>query len=250
MMESPTAPRPPSALEQDCLCIELIRRHLATDTVGFQIFLYQELTSTNAVLRRLAEAGVREGTVVLAETQTAGRGRLGKSWFSPPGVNLYVSVLFRPPIPRTAVPVFSFITSLALSDAIGAEGVAAAIRWPNDVLIEGKKVAGTLVSYATAGDLAEYVILGAGVNLNVDEATLAAALGPAGLAATSLRAAAGRPIDRNVFAAAFLNFLEKWWDAYRVSGPPAVLRAWREREILAGCSLGIPSGAGPSPARS
>lgn len=243
----PAAACCPTPRPSDCLCIELIRRHLATETVAYQMYLYQEVTSTNAVLRRLAEAGTREGTVVLAEAQTAGRGRLGKSWFSPPGVNLYVSVLFRPPIPPAEVPVFSLIASLALTDAIWAEGAPATITWPNDVLIEGRKVGGTLATYATGGDLVEYVILGAGVNLNVDEATLAAGLGPGAPGATSLRAVAGRPIDRNAFTAAFLNFLEKWWGICRKSGPDAVLAAWRERDslrdvrrrhVLAGQSVG------------
>jgi BirA family biotin operon repressor/biotin-[acetyl-CoA-carboxylase] ligase len=216
------------------LCIELIRRHLETQVVGFQIDLYQDVDSTNAVLRRRAEAGAREGTVVLAEAQHAGKGRRGTSWFSPPGLNLYASVLFRPPIGPSGVPVFSFITSLALSDAIRAEGVPATIKWPNDILIEGRKVAGSFGAFATVGDLVDYVILGTGVNLNVEPSLLEQGLGAAAPGAISVREAAGRPIDRNDFAAAYLNLLEKWLDTYRVSGPPAVLHAWRERDVLAG----------------
>lgn len=216
----------------DSLCIEVIRRQLETEVVGFQIELYQDVDSTNAALRRLAEAGAREGTVV--EAQHAGRGRRGTPWFSPPGLNLYASVLFRPPIGPNAVPVFSFITSLVLSDAIRAEGVPAAIKWPNDILIEGRKVAGSFGAFATVGDLVDYVILGAGVNLNVERPALQQGLGAAAPGAISVREAAGRPIDRNGFAAAYLNLLEKWFDVYRVSGPTAVLQAWRERDVLAG----------------
>jgi BirA family biotin operon repressor/biotin-[acetyl-CoA-carboxylase] ligase len=218
----------------DCLCIELIRRRLETEVVGFQLLLYQEVDSTSAVLRRLAEAGAREGTVVLAETQHAGRGRLGRPWFSPPRVNLYASVLFRPSIRPSAVPIFSAITSLALCDAIWAEGVPAGIKWPNDVLVEGRKVAGSFVSFATAGDLVDYVILGTGVNLNVDRLALEGGLGPVAAGATSVREAAARPIDRNAFTATYLNTLEKWLDLYRGSGPTHLLQAWRERDLLAG----------------
>jgi len=218
----------------DSLCIELIRRQLETEVVGFQMDLYQEVDSTNAALRRLAEAGAREGTAVLAEAQHAGRGRRGTPWFSPPGLNLYASVLFRPPIGPSAVPVFSFITSLALSDAIRAEGVPAAIKWPNDILIEGRKVAGSFGAVATVGDLVDYVILGTGANLNVERPALQQGLAAAAAGAISVREAAGRPIDRNGFAAAYLNLLEKWFDVYRVSGAPAVLQAWRERDVLAG----------------
>jgi len=218
----------------DSLCIELIRRQLETEVVGLRIDLYHDVDSTNAALRRLAEAGAREGTVVLAETQHAARGRRGTPWFSPPGLNLYASVLFRPSIGPNAVPVFSFITSLALSDTIWAEGVPAAIKWPNDILIEGRKVAGSFGAFATTGDRVDYVILGTGVNLNVERPALEQGLGRAAGEAIALREAAARPIDRNGFAAAYLNFLEKWFDVYRVSGLTGVLQAWRERDILAG----------------
>ncbi|MBI2217727.1 MAG: biotin--[acetyl-CoA-carboxylase] ligase [Candidatus Rokubacteria bacterium] len=218
---------------EERLAIQQIRRTLATERVGFQTYLFGEVGSTNTVLRRLADTGAPDGTVVLAETQTMGRGRLGKPWFSPPGLNLYASVLFRPASPPSAVPVFSFISSLALTDAIWAEGLPAGIKWPNDVLVDRRKVAGTLAAYASAGDVVEYVILGIGVNLNVDHPTLASALGPAAAAATSLREAAGRRIDRNAFTAAFLNLLEKWDNEYRTHGSDAVLEAWRERDALA-----------------
>lgn len=217
------------------LFIDEIRRTLVTDRVGFQTYLFGEVGSTNTVLRRLAETGAADGTVVLAEAQTVGRGRLGKPWFSPPGLNLYASVVLRPAIAPSAVPVFSMIASLALTDSMWAECAPAGVKWPNDVLIERRKVAGTLVGYAMAGDRVEYVILGVGVNLNADRATLKTGLGAAAAAgATSLREVLGRPIDRNAFAGAFLNFLEKWDDEYRTHGPLPVLQAWRERDALVG----------------
>ncbi len=219
---------------QDALSIELIRRQLSAQAVGRQIYLFGEVTSTNEVLRNLAKAGAREGTVVLAEGQTAGRGRLGKSWFSPFGVNLYASVLFRPAIGPTEAPVFSFIASLALADAIRALGLPAAIKWPNDVLVERKKVAGVLAEVATSDDRLNYVILGVGVNLNVEHKALVAALGEAGRAAGSLRDVAGKAIDRNAFAASFLSFLDEWLLVYRDRGGAALLSAWRDRDILTG----------------
>src|SRR5262245_3755562 len=170
----------------DCLSVELIRRHLETETIGTQMLLFWQVASTNQTLRQLAEAGAREGTVVLAETQAAGRGRLGKTWFSPAGVNLYASVLFRPRLPAREAGVFSLISSLALSEAIWTEEAAAGIKWPNDIVVDGRKVAGTLVTCASAGDLVDYVILGVGVNLNVDSHALAEALGEEAVLATSL----------------------------------------------------------------
>ncbi|MBI4591542.1 MAG: biotin--[acetyl-CoA-carboxylase] ligase [Candidatus Rokubacteria bacterium] len=219
---------------QDSLSIELIRRQLSARTVGRQIYLFGEVSSTNAVLRQLAKAGAREGTLVLAESQTAGRGRQGKSWFSPYGVNFYASVLLRPAIGPKEAPVFSFVASLAVADAIRTFGLPAAIKWPNDILVERKKVGGVLAELAVSGDRLDYVILGVGVNLNVEHKALLAALGEAGHAAASLRDLAGRDIDRNAFTASFLNFLDEWLQVFRAQGAEALLRAWRDRDILTG----------------
>lgn len=229
----PMAGEPP-LVGHDQLSIDQVRRHLATERLGFQTYLFWEVASTNATLRQLAEAGGTAGTVVLAEMQSAGRGRLGKPWFSPPGVNVHASVLFRPPIPPSAVPTFSFVASLALTEAVWAEGLAAAIKWPNDLMVAGRKAGGTLVSYALAGDVLEYVVLGVGVNVNVDREALDRALGAESPLATSLREQRGRPVDRNRFVATFLNLLEPWADRYLRLGSAAVLEAWRERDALAG----------------
>ncbi|OGL20091.1 MAG: biotin--[acetyl-CoA-carboxylase] ligase [Candidatus Rokubacteria bacterium RIFCSPLOWO2_12_FULL_69_21] len=225
---------PEVSILQDALSIELIRRQLSAKTVARQIYLFGEVPSTNDALRHLAKAGAREGTTVLAESQTAGRGRLGKSWFSPFGVNLYASVLFRPAIGPKDAPVFSFIAGLAVADAVRSVGVPAAIKWPNDILVNRKKVAGVLAELATSGDRLDYLILGVGVNLNVESRALHEALGDAGRAAASLRELAGRDIDRNAFAASFLTFLDEWFHVYRDRHAEALLEAWRDRDILTG----------------
>src|SRR2546428_13982593 len=108
--------------------IQIIQKHLTTLEAGSDIRLFKQVTSTNDALRDMAKAGAPEGTVVIADEQTAGHGRLGKPWFSPPGVNFYASVLFRPSIPPRDVAGFSFVASLALSDAIKAEGLDATIK--------------------------------------------------------------------------------------------------------------------------
>jgi BirA family biotin operon repressor/biotin-[acetyl-CoA-carboxylase] ligase len=228
---SPTTLATPTETSQESLSIEVIRRLLDNEVVGLHMYLFGEVASTNAVLRRVAEAGAREGTVVLAEEQRHGRGRLGQAWFSPPGVNLYASVLFRPDLAPEAVPAFSLIASLALTDAVWVEGLPAAIREPNDVLVDGRKVAGTLVECATTAGRTDYVILGVGVNVNVTRDALREALGTAAEGATSLRAECGRAIDRNAFAASFLGFLEKWFEAYTARGPATVMAAWRSRRV-------------------
>jgi BirA family biotin operon repressor/biotin-[acetyl-CoA-carboxylase] ligase len=218
----------------DLLSIEEIRRTLATEMVGRHIFLFSTVESTNTRLRTLARGGARAGTVVLAEEQTAGHGRRGQIWFSPSGVNLYVSVLLRPRLTARQLGAFSFIASLALADAVKEFGAHPAIKWPNDVLVDGKKIGGSLVECAGRDDDVDYVILGVGVNLNVEDTALRAALGRSAGFATSLAAAVGHEIDRNAFAAAYLNHLDRWARIWEVEGAEAVVRAWRERDILTG----------------
>jgi BirA family biotin operon repressor/biotin-[acetyl-CoA-carboxylase] ligase len=130
--------------------------------------------------------------------------------------------------------VFSFVASLAVADAVKELGLAPAIKWPNDVLVGRKKVAGTLVECAMRGDVVDFLIAGVGVNLNVDAAALSAALGPSALAATSLAAALGHEVDRNVFTASWLNHLDAWVARYRAEGPAPIVAAWRDRDILTG----------------
>jgi BirA family transcriptional regulator, biotin operon repressor / biotin---[acetyl-CoA-carboxylase] ligase len=218
----------------DTLSIGAIRARLTAATVGSHLYLFDEVTSTNKVLRQLARSGAAEGTVVLAERQTDGRGRLGQEWFSPGGVNLYASALFRNRLAPGETPLFFFIASLAVADAVRELGLHPAIKWPNDVLVGRKKVAGALMECATRGNTVDVLVAGVGVNLNVDLASLRSALGPAGVGATSLAAVLGHDIDRNAFAASYLNHLDAWALRFRAEGPAPVLAAWRQRDILTG----------------
>ena len=117
-------------------------------------------------------------------------------------------MLFRPALGARDVPLFALIASLALADAARAEGAPAATRWPNDVVVDGRKLGGALVEYATVGDRVTHVILGVGVNLNVDEADLRAALAEEAGGATTLTRVLGRAVDRNRFAGRLLGALE------------------------------------------
>jgi BirA family transcriptional regulator, biotin operon repressor / biotin---[acetyl-CoA-carboxylase] ligase len=223
------------------LTIEGIRRRL-TSTTDRHLYLFGEVGSTNDCLRDLAGRGAREGSVVVAEAQRAGRGRLGQRWFSPAGVNIYASVLFRPAIDPAEVFTFSSIASLALVDAIESLGASAAIKWPNDVLVEGKKVAGMLVDCGMCGNVVDYVILGAGVNVNVTRAALRDALGEAAGFATSLGQILGREVDREALLAAWLEGLEAWRTRWQREGPSALQKAWADRDILTGRRVEVRGG--------
>jgi BirA family biotin operon repressor/biotin-[acetyl-CoA-carboxylase] ligase len=235
--------RADTTVAPDRLSVERIQHECVAYTVGRRIHLYDSVASTNETMRELARASAPEGTVVLADHQTAGRGRAGKVWFSPPGVNLYASILFWPRIAATAAAPFSFMASLALTDAIRELGLSPAIKWPNDVLLQGRKVAGTLAEASADGDRLAYVILGVGVNVNVDREALRHGLGDAAESATSLREALGHPVDRNAFTAAFLCFLDEWLTRHRGEGDGPLLRAWRERDIVRGRRIEVRDGS-------
>ncbi|HEY7650884.1 MAG TPA: biotin--[acetyl-CoA-carboxylase] ligase [Methylomirabilota bacterium] len=218
----------------DLLSVTEIRRRLTASMVGRHIYLFGEVDSTNDRLRSLAREGAHEGTVLVAESQTAGRGRHGQPWFSPSGVNFYASVLLRRRLSPREVGVFSLLAALALADAIKDFGAEPTIKWPNDVLVGRKKVGASLLECAVRDDQVAYVILGVGANLNVDPSVLRAAVGAGGGFATSLAALTGRPVDRNAFAAGYLNHLDRWLSVHEMQGTAAILAAWRRREILGG----------------
>lgn len=233
-------------MERTCdrLSLERLRRHLTTEVVGHHVYIFGTVGSTNRVLSGLADRGAAEGTVVLAEAQTAGRGRHGTAWFSPEGANLYASVLFRPHLAPRELPLFAPIASLALAETVWLEGAPARIKWPNDVVVHGRKLGGVLVEAPVIGGRVVHVILGIGVNLNVQPAELTTALGPAAAeAAVCLREVLGHELDRNVFAATLLGRLEKWHHTFVSRGPEAVRVAWQARDALRGHRLEANVGA-------
>jgi BirA family biotin operon repressor/biotin-[acetyl-CoA-carboxylase] ligase len=233
---------PEAVIAKEALNIDAIRQQLATHTIGRRIVLHEVVASTNATLRELAEAGALEGTVVLAESQTAGRGRGHKAWFSPSGVNLYASILLRPPVGASAAPKLTFIASLALVDAIRELGVTVGVKWPNDILVQARKVAGVRSEMITRGDAVDYIVLGIGVNLNVTRAVLRVGLGATARSATSLREALGRAVDRNAFTARFLTHLEERLATYQAKGAAPILAEWRELDVVTGRRVEIREG--------
>jgi len=207
---------------------------LQTDRFGRELHFYKEVGSTNLIAQELARKGEGEGTVVVADAQTAGLGRAEKSWFSPPGVNLYLSVVLRPPVLAREATLLSLVGAVATTEAMRREGALAFIKWPNDVLIEGQKVAGILAEADFRGEHIDFVALGIGVNLNVSRAVLKKGLGKVAEGATSLKEAMGKELDRTRFAAALLSQLEGWYQRYIQGGRELILRAWLERSMMMG----------------
>jgi BirA family transcriptional regulator, biotin operon repressor / biotin---[acetyl-CoA-carboxylase] ligase len=192
--------------------------------------------STNDEAARLARAGAGHGTVVTARQQRSGRGRAGRTWASPAGGNLYVSLILRPALPLRDVPAMTLAIGVAVCDVARGFGVAATLKWPNDVLIEGRKVAGILLESQSRGDRLDVVIAGIGINLST---TPAAEDAPH---ATSLAAHTATPLDREAFLQRLLPSVEHWIDRYVASGLTGILPAWhasmdgntRARAVIAG----------------
>ncbi len=173
---------------------------------------HRVLTSTNDHLKELVRSGAAGGRVVIAAEQTAGRGRLGRSWFSPPGGGVYVSLLLRPRIPPAATGWITLGAALALVRAAARHGITTGIKWPNDVLCRGRKAAGILVEAGSETRRLTWFVIGTGINLRPAHPM------PAGLAerATTLEACAGRAVDADRLLADYL------WELWELAPELAV----------------------------
>jgi BirA family biotin operon repressor/biotin-[acetyl-CoA-carboxylase] ligase len=186
---------------------DLLARLGKTDVVGRDIRVFKETTSTNDVIEKLARDGVREGAVVFAESQTRGRGRLGRKWISPQRKGLWFSVLLRPALRPQKVTQLTVAAATALTRAIRAEtDLTPRIKWPNDVLINGRKVAGVLTELSAELDTVRHVNLGIGVDVNLTASEFPSEVRKV---ATSLRIESGRQIERADLAVAILRELDR-----------------------------------------
>lgn len=193
---------------------------LNTHHFGRRIIYETTCDSTMNLARRAAEAGAEEGTVVIAEEQTAGRGRLGRSWVSPAGKNLHVTLIARPPVDRLRV--ITMAAPLAVTQAADdVAGVRTGIKWPNDVLLAGRKLSGILVESEISGDEVRFALAGVGINVNLD---VEQSPDIAGIA-TSLLNETGQEVSRERLLASFLNRFEEMYE----SPVPHIVAAWRER---------------------
>lgn len=214
---------------------------LATRRIGSRLVCLKETESTNAVAFRLAEEGAPEGTVVFADAQSAGKGRLGRVWISPAGVNLYCSVVLRPPITPVAACQLTFLSVVAVARAIeSCTELAPQIKWPNDILVSGKKVAGLLNEMNAETEKVNFVVLGIGVNLNMRLSQLGEGVRHP---ATSLLEEGGVEVDRVAFARALLKELDQLYDRFLVEGEGPVRAEWLERSAIRGRSVRVSCGA-------
>ncbi len=210
--------------------ISEIKKYLATKIVGEKIFVYDEVGSTNDILRQLAGEGTAaDGMVVVSDSQTAGRGRLGREWVSPAGRNLYLSALFCPEISPHESPVFTFLASCSLVEVLSGYGVDATIKWPNDVLVGGRKISGVLTELCASNDAVDYIVIGIGVNLNLPEEFIRSKMGDIYEKTTSLSILLGENVNREKFCAKLINSLDHFYGEFCRHGTQAIVDMWIKR---------------------
>jgi BirA family transcriptional regulator, biotin operon repressor / biotin---[acetyl-CoA-carboxylase] ligase len=188
-----------------------------------EVYYHKQCGSTNDLLRDLAEHGAPEGTLVITDEQVQGRGRMGREWIAPPGTSLLMSILFRPSLPPITAHRLVMVTGLAAMDACAAEtGLHVVSKWPNDLQINGKKVAGILTESAIEGDALKWVIVGMGMNVNQQfEAD-----DPLAARATSIKMLSRQPTDRVSILARIMEGINRWYALIRAD---ALADAWRDR---------------------
>ena len=223
----------PDALHADDLSARLGKVRV----VGREIHVFKETTSTNDVAARLARGGATEGAVVFAESQTKGRGRMGRAWISPAGKGLWFTVLLRPKIAPQATTQLTAAAATALCRAVTLQtGMTPEIKWPNDILIHGRKIAGILTEMSAELDQVQEVLLGVGMDVNLEEADF-----PGNLLrrATSLRIETGQKINRAELAVAILRELDRDYQVVSKGQFQRLAQQWEERCTTLGCQVAI-----------
>ncbi|OPY30068.1 MAG: putative biotin ligase [Methanocella sp. PtaU1.Bin125] len=201
----------------DRLYASEVRYGLQTKLIGRRVVHLNTTGSTNTVARQMAEEGVEEGTVVIAETQTRGKGRLGRKWITKPG-GVWMSVILKPDIGPAHAAGITLLAAVSVTKALREAGAEAVIKWPNDVLVSDKKICGILTEMSAETDAVSFIVLGIGVNVNND---------PPLETATSLKAELGHEVNRVKFVQSLLESLEEDYLTFKERGFEPILWSWR-----------------------
>ena len=215
----------------DALIPNEIRDGLSTRVIGWEaIHHFVETDSTNILAKEYAEKGATEGTLVLAEAQTKGKGRKGRSWFSPSQGGIYLSLILRPSLTPAESPKITLLGAVAMADTLlPLTGLDIRIKWPNDLLVRGKKIAGILTEMSTETDRVHYIVLGVGLNVNMRHFP-----GPIQETATSLFVETGKSFSRIEILKGFLQNFETYYDLFMEKGFEPVLKRWKAMSDMIG----------------
>jgi BirA family biotin operon repressor/biotin-[acetyl-CoA-carboxylase] ligase len=206
------------------LDVNSVRHGLAVQRLGTEFHYFAELDSTNSYALRLAEQGARQGELVIAESQTDGRGRLGRRWVSPPNINLYFSLILRPKLPPARAPQITLMAAVALAEALESFlPVPPRIKWPNDITVDGKKLAGILTEMSCSPERVDFVILGIGVNINYPPDLMPEEIRQR---ATSVLAERQKKIRREDFLRRLIQYLDRCYGEIEEIGFGALAPRW------------------------
>jgi BirA family biotin operon repressor/biotin-[acetyl-CoA-carboxylase] ligase len=201
-----------------------LRKSLSGRRIGQSVIYLKAVDSTNEYAFGLAKNGASEGTVILADEQTRGRGRLQRVWQSPPGRNIYTSIILRPPLKPALAPQITLTAGVAVADLLSQYSVkGVSLKWPNDVQIGDRKVCGILTEMKVLGDRVDFVIVGIGLNVNMQKEDFDAGIRDR---ATSVREETGSVISRQDLAVQLYQRLEKWYKILLEDGFPPVRKSW------------------------
>ena len=206
-----------------------IKAGLKTGVIGKDIKYFKETESTNITAREMA-GSVEEGTVVIAESQTGGRGRLGRKWLSPEG-GIWLSIILKPKMQPSYAPRITILAGVSVAKTIRSFGLPAKIKWPNDILINGKKVCGILTEIEAEIDMIEYCVVGIGIDANVDTESFPEEIRDS---STSLKKELGHEINRVDFVRKLLSEFEALYLKFQKDGFPSILEEWRNMSATIG----------------
>lgn len=221
------------------LSVEDLRNALSgrERVIGREVLFYSAADSTNTLAAELAGAGAAEGTVVIADSQTGGRGRRGRTWLSPPGKNLYMSVIVRPALSPRDATLLTLMTAVAATAAMRTRThLPVSIKWPNDLMVRGKKLGGILTEIKADMDRIFHAVIGIGININLEHDDMPDDIKDT---ATSVSIEAGAPRMRTPFAVELLEELDRWYGLLVREGRGPITAAWRRMSSTIGRAVRV-----------
>lgn len=208
--------------------------------IGREIIFFDTLNSTNTSAMEFAEKGCPEGTVIIADSQISGKGRLGRKWLSPPGKNLYMSIILMPALSPRDAAVVTLMSAVACASSIKRlSAIPISIKWPNDIIVSNKKLGGILTEIKADMDRIFYAVIGIGININLTVEEMPDDI--KGIA-TSIKNETGNTISRTQAALEILKELDKWYCLLLTSGKKPIIQEWRHLSSTIGCAVKVTVG--------
>lgn len=221
----------------DTLTYAEIRPYLNTKYIGREIIHFEEIDSTNTKGKELASEGAKDGTVIISEFQNKGKGRLGRTWVSPKGKGIWMSIILRPEIDPFSVSKITLLGAVAVNSALKEIGIYTKIKWPNDIILNNKKLCGILTEMSAELNLINYIVMGIGINVNIDQKEFPEELINIG---TSLKAEFNMKFNRKELVARIVNNFEKYYEEFiEKQSITNCIKVCRENSVLLGNEVDI-----------